>query len=214
MAAITAVMAANPATPPEHQLQQQQRLLDRYGDQAALRYRAWRKLLLTQQQQTPMAKAEAINTFFNQFRFGNDSTIWGQKNYWATPMEFIGLAYGDCEDFALAKYLSLQMLGLAEQSLRLVYVKATQLNQYHMVVAYYPTPQSEPWILDNLNGNIVKASKRPDLKPIFSFSGDKFWLDGASGSRQVANRPALSQWTQFSQRRLRGQMNLPPYLKD
>ncbi|QIZ78023.1 transglutaminase-like cysteine peptidase [Ferrimonas lipolytica] len=204
---------AGTSAPPEMQARQQEQLVFNYGDQAALRYRAWRNLLEQQQQNLPLDQATAVNNFFNQFRFGNDIDIWNKKNYWATPMEFIGIANGDCEDFALAKYITLQMLGFPTESLRLVYVKAVQLNQFHMVVAYYPTPASEPLLLDNINGNITKASKRPDLKPIFSFSGDKLWLDGAAGSQQLTDRPALTQWTQFNRRRMDGTMNLPSYLK-
>lgn len=210
----TLVSASIPATAPEYQPQQQQQLLINYGDNAALRYRAWRNEITAQQQQPTLQQVKAINTFFNQFQFQSDQSVWGKNNYWATPMEFIGIGKGDCEDFAIAKYLSLQLLGFEQQTLRLVYVKATSQAQYHMVVAYYPTPSSEPWILDNLNGKVVKASERPDLTPIFSFSGDKIWLDGKDGSRLNNARPALNQWTTFNQRRQRGQMNLPPYLKD
>ncbi len=42
--------------------------------------------------------------------------------------------------------------------MRLIYVKAIELNQFHMVLAYYPTPSSEPLILDNINPEIVTPS--------------------------------------------------------
>lgn len=39
-----------------------------------------------------------------------------------------------------------------------------------MVVAYYPAPDAEPLILDNLLTTILPASERPDLIPVFSFN--------------------------------------------
>ena len=47
----------------------------------------------------------------------------------------------------------------------------TQLKQAHMVLAYYPSPEAEPLILDSLESKILKASLSPDLKPIYSLNG-------------------------------------------
>ena len=67
-------------------------------------------------------------------------------------------------------------LGVPMNKLRLVYVKALQngpggqIQQAHMVLAYYPQPDAEPLILDNLITDIRPASRRPDLAPVFSLS--------------------------------------------
>ena len=47
--------------------------------------------------------------------------------------------------------------------MRMVYVKALDYNQFHMVVAYYETPAAVPLILDNLVGSIRPATQRADL---------------------------------------------------
>ena len=57
-----------------------------------------------------------------------------------------------------------------------MYVKALKLNQLHMVVAYYPKPSAIPLILDNLKSDLLPASQRKDLLPIYSFNGSKLWL--------------------------------------
>ena len=67
-------------------------------------------------------------------------------------------------------------MGLDTAKLRIHYVKATTLNQAHMVLAYYSTPNAEPPILDNLNKLIKPASQRPDLRPVYSFNADNLWL--------------------------------------
>ena len=42
-----------------------------------------------------------------------------KKDYWATPIEFMGTGAGDCEDYAIAKYFSLINLGIPEDKLRI-----------------------------------------------------------------------------------------------
>ncbi|MCF6298783.1 MAG: sulfate adenylyltransferase, partial [Thiomicrorhabdus sp.] len=65
---------------------------------------------------------------------------------------------------------------VSEKKLYLTYVKAIRLNQAHMVLTYFKTPQSTPLVLDNINKKILKATKRNDLVPVYSFNGDGLWL--------------------------------------
>lgn len=66
-----------------------------------------------------------MNDFFNrQIKFAEDAAIWSQPDYWATPLETLGLGAGDCEDFSIAKYYSLKEVGVAPDKLRLIYVRA------------------------------------------------------------------------------------------
>jgi hypothetical protein len=80
-----------------------------------------------------------------------DTTQWRVEDYWATPAEFLGSFGGDCEDYVIAKYFALKELGVPPSRLRMVYVMATigRVQQPHMVLAYYPTPDATPLILDN-----------------------------------------------------------------
>jgi hypothetical protein len=52
-----------------------------------------------------------------------------------------------------------------------------------MVLAYYPTPDADPLILDNLIGEIKPASQRPDLQPVYSFNDEDLWLAGGPASK-------------------------------
>ena len=48
----------------------------------------------------------AVNGFFNQrVAFRDDIEVWGQIDYWATPLELLDKGAGDCEDYAIAKYM-------------------------------------------------------------------------------------------------------------
>lgn len=167
---------------------------------------AWRGMHQTASGTREMAQVEAVNRFFNQrIRFGEDSLIWGQEDYWATPLETLNKGAGDCEDFAIAKYFSLLALGLAPSRLRLIYVRAAVVRDGapaqvpHMVLAYYPQTGQEPLVLDNLIDAIHPASGRPDLRPVFSFNTEGLW-EQIGQTRSSVSLDRLSRWRDLLQR--------------
>ena len=109
-----------------------------------------------------------------------DAQLWGEEDYWATPVEFLGRKGGDCEDFVVGKYFALRALGVADEHLFLTYVKAIQQNIAHMVLTYHPTPGSIPLVLDNYNPSILPASDRPDLAPAYNFNAKSLFLTNPS----------------------------------
>lgn len=152
-----------------------QRLQDMYGLDAIKRLREWSALLDALMQTSVDEKITRVNRYFNALQFVPDEEHWKQVDYWATPLEFIASNGGDCEDFAIAKYFTLQALGVESESMRLAYVKALELNQAHMVLVYYPAPDQEPMVLDNLVNDILPASQRKDLQPVYSFNAEGLW---------------------------------------
>ncbi len=160
-------------------------LADRFGRGAIGRLQEWKRL--PQDLRAPVRDAaprdlallRPVNAFFNRLPFVSDLEHWGVDDYWATPAEALASNGADCEDFSLAKYFMLKELGVPTGSLRITYVVAKRLNQAHMVLAYYPTPDADPWILDNLEETVRRGSERTDLVPTYSFNDDEVWLPGA-----------------------------------
>ncbi len=171
-----------------------------YGDRAGKRVQTWRSVLAGLQGKSEKQQLIGVNEFFNQLNFVDDIRLWGKKDYWATPLEFLGSNAGDCEDFTIAKYFSLLELGISDQKLRLVYVKAIELNQFHMVLAYYETPRSQPLILDNLIGEIKPASTRGDLLPIYSFNGRNLWTMKTTQGKLAGKSSRLKLWNDLRSR--------------
>ncbi|MFA0087148.1 transglutaminase-like cysteine peptidase [Vibrio sp. 10N.261.51.F12] len=171
-----------------------------YGARAGKRVETWRAVLSDLQGQPEKVQLEKVNAFFNQLNFVDDIKLWGKKDYWATPLEFLGSNAGDCEDFTIAKYFSLLELGVSDKKLRLVYVKAIELNQFHMVLAYYETPRAQPLILDNLIGEIKPASKRNDLLPIYSFNGRNLWVMKTTQGKLAGKSSRLKLWNDLRSR--------------
>ena len=171
--------------------------LERYGVRASETIAAWRRLMVDSRSLPDGDKLSKVNTFFNrQMLFEDDMVVWGQADYWATPLEFMGRGAGDCEDFVIAKYITLQMLGMGTERLRLIYVRAkigSTASVAHMVLGFYPQPTQEPLILDNLISSVRPASQRPDLSPVFSFNNNGLWVGGATASTADPTT-RLSRW--------------------
>jgi predicted transglutaminase-like cysteine proteinase len=148
----------------------------------------------------PAAQLRSVNQFFNRYiEFATDEQAWGQVDYWASPLESLHKRRGDCEDYAIAKYFSLLAVGMPVARLRLVYVRA-QLDdgpaQAHMVLAYYPGAGGETLILDNLVDEVLPASQRRDLVPVFSFNSDGLWQGvGTVGAGDPVVR--LTRWREL-----------------
>ena len=175
-----------------------------FGTPARDRLERWQRLLNAPKDLPEEKKLILVNSFFNQTNFVSDIEHWGKEDYWATPMEFLITNGGDCEDYSIAKYFALRELGVADDKLRITYVKALKLNQAHMVLAYYSEPGAEPLILDNLIKEIKSGSERSDLYPIYSFNGDGLWLSKQRGlGKKVGQATKLTQWNEVNERLLK-----------
>jgi predicted transglutaminase-like cysteine proteinase len=182
----------------------------KYGRSAAATVKAWRAMIEKTRAEPDIVKLERVNDFVNyRVSYASDNDVWGVEDYWATPLEVFGKERGDCEDYAIAKYVSLLLMDVSVQKLRLVYVRARMGSQpvthmrtqtvAHMVLSYFETPTSDPLILDNLIDAIQPAKSRADLFPIFSFNHEGLWM---GGERSAAGDPTarLSRWRDVLQR--------------
>jgi len=168
----------------------------RFGKPAVERVQQWEKIANLKRALKPEHKLKLVNRFFNRADFISDQEHWGKEDYWATPLELLATNGGDCEDYSIAKYFTLREMGIAEEKMKITYVKAVKLNQAHMVLAYYPTPDAVPLILDNLINDIKIASERPDLVPVYSFNGEGLWLSKLRGQegKRIGDSDKLKNW--------------------
>lgn len=122
----------------------------------------------------PLAQmADGVNDIINKTRYITDSRNWGQSDYWATPIEFLTRG-GDCEDFAIAKYVSLRALGVPDERLRIAIVQDLQKNIPHAVLIVY-TDQGA-MLLDNQMKQMRPTNSTDRYKPIFSINRQAWWL--------------------------------------
>lgn len=178
----------------------------RYGEDAVSRFTSWRDLIVEGSSESDWDRIHLANQFFNrQVAYRSDQEHWGKTDYWATPVETLGTGAGDCEDYALAKYFTLRAMGVADDKLRLMYVRALSINEPHMVLVYFETPEAMPYVLDNMVNDIQLAQYRTDLRPIYSFNASGLWLAKANGlGRRVKDSRGISNWTAVLEKIERG----------
>lgn len=128
--------------------------------------------------------AAKVNAIMNEQPYISDKNNWGQSDYWATPVEFMQRG-GDCEDYAIAKYTALRMLGVSEDRLRLAIVHDTLKNIPHAVLVVYTN--EGPYALDNQIKTLVDAEGLNRYRPIFSINQNAWWLHTAPEATIVAS---------------------------
>ncbi|RUR52406.1 transglutaminase-like cysteine peptidase [Vreelandella populi] len=175
-----------------------------YGQTGLAVLEEWFAMLERLSSQDVQIQLRDVNDFFNRrIRWVDDMVVWGEEDYWATPLEAMGNGRGDCEDYSIAKYITLKQLNVPGERLRMIYVRArigrSQITQAHMVLGYYSTPNAEPLVLDNIVPSITPASQRTDLDPLFSFNSDGLWAGGSAESR-ADPLARLSRWRSVIER--------------
>ncbi|MBO1926373.1 transglutaminase-like cysteine peptidase [Thiomicrorhabdus sp. 6S2-11] len=175
-----------------------QSIYSEYGEQRSRLAKTWQTTMERVKPLPDQQKLQEVNNFINMaVRYQSDMTNNRVKDHWSSLVETFGKGVGDCEDYAIAKYVTLRLAGVEDKHLRMIYVKAFNRGrtEAHMVLGYYPTPDSMPLILDNLISEVKPASQRNDLKPVFSFNSRGLWagLSKATNSDPMAR---LSRWQQ------------------
>jgi len=83
-----------------------------------------------------MTQLRAINIEMNRWPYVTDQVNWNLPDSWATPLQFLQKG-GDCEDFAIAKYMALRDLGVPIDDMRIVVLNDLNLRIAHAVLAVY-----------------------------------------------------------------------------
>lgn len=183
------------------QLQNDTKIILKQNKIAAKRLTLWKALLKDKTPKPVAILLKEVNGFFNQLLYIPENPLQGSADVWLTPYEFLAAGGGDCEDFAIAKYFTLVAMGVEEKKLRITYVTIPVQNRAHMVLTYYPSPDSEPFVLDNLTPKILPASQRSDLVPVYSFNGGTVWLNKRIGkARPYGKTSDLSKWQSMLER--------------
>lgn len=136
-------------------------------------FQSWSKFITDIGDNDRRQQLAAVNTRMNASPYITDPRNWGLKDYWETPGEFFRKD-GDCEDYAIVKYMTLKALGFDPASMRIVVVQDINLKVPHAVLAV--ELEGESWILDNQARSVVKATSVHHYRPIYSINENAWWL--------------------------------------
>jgi len=123
-----------------------------------------------------LSKAEQIkqvNLFANKKAYVLDIKNYGIEDYWATPKEFLK-NNGDCEDYAIFKYMSLKWLGYDTSKMRVVVVQDTNLRIAHAVMAI--ERDDTIYILDNQISEVLPHTAIFHYVPVYSVNEEHWWM--------------------------------------
>jgi len=123
-----------------------------------------------------LSRAEQIkqvNLFANKKAYILDMKNYGVEDYWATPNEFIK-NNGDCEDYAIIKFMSLKWLGYDASKMRVVVVQDTNLRIAHAVMAI--ERDDTIYILDNQISEVLPHTAIFHYVPVYSVNEEKWWM--------------------------------------
>jgi predicted transglutaminase-like cysteine proteinase len=138
----------------------------------ACNYAEWKKFLESLKGKDKPTQVAEVNARMNGAKYIVDESNWGEKDYWASPGEFMA-KFGDCEDYAIIKYLSLKALGFPERELRVVAVEDLNLKVGHAILVVFL--DGKTLVLDNQIKSVLEAAKIRHYKPVFSINKDFWW---------------------------------------
>ena len=117
----------------------------------------------------------------------SDMAQWGVPDKWSAPLETFTTHKGDCEDYAIAKYVALIEAGIAADDVKLMIVHNTAAHEDHAVTA---ARLDGAWIiLDNRWLKLVEDKAMPEAVPLFALDSEgarRYLPDVLIGARRSA----------------------------
>ena len=95
----------------------------------------------------------------------SDLAQYGEIDVWSSPLVTLYRGAGDCEDYAIAKFVALSEAGIAPDDLRIVVMRNTSLGEDHAVAA---VRLDGHWLmLDNQRMAMIEDSYVRNYRPLF-----------------------------------------------
>ena len=141
--------------------------------QAACAISEWLNFIDREKSDDKTHQLQKINVHLNLHRYILDIVNYGIVDYWATPREF-AINDGDCEDFAIAKYITLRKLGWSPMDLRIVVLNDLNLRIGHAILVVYVDEKA--YVLDNQIKQIVEAGVIRHYRPVYSVNEERSWI--------------------------------------
>jgi predicted transglutaminase-like cysteine proteinase len=115
------------------------------------------------------ARLDEANRAVNAaIRYVSDYAQHGEADRWSAPLATFATAKGDCEDYAIAKYVALREAGFPREDLRVVLVRDRAVRQDHAVLAAH---LDDRWlILDNRRSELIADSDASSFTPLFAIN--------------------------------------------
>lgn len=135
--------------------------------------RRWADMMGRELGQGRAQQLNAVHSFMNSYPYITDDRLWGVSDYWESPREFVENS-GDCEDYAIAKYWSLKLLGWPVDNLRLAVVQDTVRDIPHAILIVQHA--GDYWVLDNLATEPLRHEDVYQYRPYYAVNERNRWV--------------------------------------
>lgn len=157
-------------------LPQWQRILQNHPRQITQtqspQYREWQQFISSIQGEPKLRQMLKVNQWFRKYNYKLDAHVFGEDDYWATPVEFLQRG-GDCEDYAIIKYMTLRQLGFAPNDMKvaMVYDVYSGTDHSFLIVNH----DGAEFVMDNREKVSVSRYMKKRYKMHFAFNEYTLW---------------------------------------
>lgn len=141
----------------------------------------WKAFIEKQRGRPTMDVLNDVNRYMNAYPYVLDMVNYGVDDYWAAPQEHISNG-GDCEDYAIAKFITLRKLGFSADDMRVVVLNDLNLRVQHAILAVYVGNRA--FILDNQTQRVLPSDLIYHYQPVYSLTEGKWWLHILTNARR------------------------------
>ncbi len=121
----------------------------------------------------PRAMLDEVNHAINAHPYVASHDNWGNGDHWETPFEFLS-RNGQCEDYAITKFMLLRAMGFANDQLRIVVLRDVARQLDHAVLVVDLDGQS--WLLDSVNDAVAPIAVASQYRAYYSINETGWWL--------------------------------------
>jgi predicted transglutaminase-like cysteine proteinase len=187
----------------EHDVLEQCRTTD---NECAPQARQFMRLIDAVKSKSGRERLDEVNRAVNQaIRYVSDFAQYGEVDRWSSPLATFATGKGDCEDYAIAKYVALSEAGFPREHLRLVLGRDRAIRQDHAVLA---ARLDKHWlILDSRRSDLIDDSNVRNLTPLFAindrgvqlfaapYAKRRLLVDEIGAAPAAANADDAIEWT-------------------
>lgn len=128
----------------------------------------WSQLLATVAAVDRAYLLTEVNRLVNQARYRSES-----GDQWSTPSELLANG-GDCEDYAIAKYLLLRAMGVSADDMRILILRANGNVGEHAVLVVQTS--AGPYVLDNRRQNPYAYGQDTAVSAAYAFNDRSMFI--------------------------------------
>lgn len=139
----------------------------------------------------PLAdRVEHANEYLNAVRYVPATENWGSPAYWETPFEFLARG-GQCQDYAISKYLALHASGVPDSAMRVAVVHDRQTSQDHAILIV--TVDGRDLVLDNMTTTIDPIENVIRYRAYYAINNSGWWAYFDPATRFAGTQIAAAQ---------------------